>query len=43
VIAAQLSLKHTPELTFHYDESVDRGMRISALIDKHVEAEDRND
>jgi ribosome-binding factor A len=33
-IAAQLSLKRTPALTFHYDESVDRGMRISALLDE---------
>lgn len=32
-IASQLSLKRTPSLTFHYDESVDRGMRISELID----------
>jgi ribosome-binding factor A len=32
-IAAELSLKHTPTLTFDYDESVDRGMRISSLLD----------
>jgi len=32
-VAAELSLKHTPTLTFHYDESVDRGMRITQLID----------
>src|SRR5579884_1512591 len=36
-IAAQLSMKRTPELTFHYDESVERGMRISALLDEHPE------
>ena len=30
-IAAELSLKHTPALLFEYDESVDRGMRISEL------------
>jgi ribosome-binding factor A len=34
VLAAQLPLKHTPTLTFQYDESVDRGMRISHLIDE---------
>ena len=32
-VAAELSLKHTPALTFEYDESIDRGMRISRLID----------
>ena len=32
-VAAELTLKHTPALTFEYDESVDRGMRISSLID----------
>ena len=31
-VAAELSLKHTPTLTFEYDESVDRGMRITELI-----------
>ena len=29
-VAAELTLKHTPSLTFEYDESVDRGMRISS-------------
>jgi ribosome-binding factor A len=33
-IAGELRLKHTPTLTFDYDESVDRGMRISQLIDE---------
>jgi ribosome-binding factor A len=33
-VAAELSLKHTPMLTFEYDESVDRGMRITQLIDE---------
>jgi ribosome-binding factor A len=37
-VAAELTLKHTPALTFEYDESVDRGMRISSLLD----AESRN-
>ncbi|MGI8507404.1 MAG: 30S ribosome-binding factor RbfA [Solirubrobacteraceae bacterium] len=32
-VATELTLKHTPALTFEYDESVDRGMRISHLID----------
>jgi len=33
-VAAELSLKHTPALTFEYDDSIDRGMRISRLIDQ---------
>ena len=33
-IASELHLKHTPTLTFEYDESVDRGMRIGELLDE---------
>ncbi len=33
-VASELTLKHTPALTFVYDESVDRGMRISELLDR---------
>ena len=33
-LADELTLKHTPSLSFHYDESVDRGMRISSLVDQ---------
>jgi ribosome-binding factor A len=33
-VADELTLKHTPTLTFAYDESVDRGMRISQLLDE---------
>jgi ribosome-binding factor A len=32
-IAARLKLKHTPTLSFEYDPSVERGMRISQLLD----------
>lgn len=35
-ISSALRLKHTPALVFDYDESVDRGMRISQLIDDAV-------
>lgn len=35
-VAGALRLKHTPTLSFDYDESVVRGMRISALIDREV-------
>ena len=33
-LADELTLKHTPTLEFAYDESVDRGMRISELLDQ---------
>ena len=38
-IASELRLKHTPTLDFAYDDSVDRGMRISALIDEEAGSE----
>ncbi|MDQ6744689.1 MAG: 30S ribosome-binding factor RbfA [Actinomycetota bacterium] len=31
-VAAELTLKHTPALTFQLDESIDRGMRITELL-----------
>jgi ribosome-binding factor A len=34
LLASELKLKHTPALTFSYDESIDRGMRISHLLDQ---------
>jgi ribosome-binding factor A len=37
-VAAELALKHTPLLTFQYDESVDRGIRITQLIDEGPDA-----
>ena len=30
----QLSLRRTPTLTFEYDDSVERGVRMTALIDE---------
>lgn len=38
-LASELSLKHTPSLTFEYDPSVDRGMRISELLDREAPGE----
>lgn len=35
-VASELTLKHTPALVFEYDESVDRGMRISELLDSEL-------
>ena len=34
-VAGELRLKHTPTLAFRYDDSVDRGMRISELLEDH--------
>jgi ribosome-binding factor A len=33
-IAAELRLKRTPTLEFHYDDTTDRAMRVDALIDE---------
>jgi ribosome-binding factor A len=33
-IAAELRLKRTPTLEFHYDHTTDRAMRVDALIDE---------
>jgi ribosome-binding factor A len=35
-VATELTLKHTPSLAFEYDESVDRGMRITQLLDSEL-------
>ncbi|HZU39440.1 MAG TPA: 30S ribosome-binding factor RbfA [Solirubrobacteraceae bacterium] len=35
-LAAQLTLKHTPLLAFHYDPSVERGMRVTQLLDEEA-------
>ena len=35
-VAWELRLKHTPTLKFEYDDSIDRGMRLSELIDREV-------
>ena len=33
-VARELKLKRTPQLTFEYDESVERGVRMTKLIDE---------
>jgi len=35
-VASELRMKHTPTLDFAYDDSVERGMRLSELIDREV-------
>jgi ribosome-binding factor A len=37
-VAGELRLKHTPTLEFEYDDTIDRGMRISELIDRETGA-----
>jgi len=32
-IASETRMKRTPTLTFHYDETVEQGMRISKLLE----------
>ena len=36
-LASELTLKHTPALSFEYDGSVDHGMRITELLDTAAE------
>jgi ribosome-binding factor A len=35
-VARELRLKHTPTLEFHYDDTAERGMRISELIEREA-------
>jgi ribosome-binding factor A len=35
-VGGELRLKHTPTLAFDYDDSIERGMRISQLIDREL-------
>jgi ribosome-binding factor A len=42
-LARQLRLKRTPQLTFEYDPSVERGMRMSRLIDELAPDRDERD
>src|ERR1700752_4580395 len=34
-VAAELRLKHTPALDFAYDDTVERGMRLTELIERN--------
>ena len=38
-ISNELTLKHTPTLDFLYDDSVDRSLRIQALLEEQEEGE----
>ena len=39
-LAGQLSMRHTPELIFDYDDSIERGSRINKLLDDLRENEE---
>ena len=39
-VASELRLKNTPALTFAYDHSVDRSMRITELLDERKPGEE---
>jgi ribosome-binding factor A len=38
-IAAETRMKRTPTLTFHYDETIEQGVRISRLLEDAPEAD----
>ena len=42
-IVRELHLRRTPLLTFAYDESVERGVRMSKLIDELAPADEPTD
>jgi ribosome-binding factor A len=39
-VASELRLKHTPALEFAYDDTLERSMRLDALLDEREERED---
>jgi ribosome-binding factor A len=39
LLAERVNLRQTPELTFIYDDAIERGIRISKLIDEVVKNE----
>ena len=42
-IAHELRLKRTPQLAFEYDQTVERGVRLSKLIDELAPPDDTSD
>jgi len=42
-LARELRMKRTPQLTFEYDPSVERGVRMSRLIDELAPENDADD
>jgi ribosome-binding factor A len=42
-LSQQLRMKRTPQLAFEYDPSVERGVRMTQLIDELAPADDHDD
>ncbi len=42
-LARELRLKRTPQLTFEYDPTVERGVRMTRLIDELAPDDDDSD
>ena len=40
-IAREMRMRRTPTLTFHYDDTIEKGVRISRLLDQGEEEGDR--
>jgi ribosome-binding factor A len=40
-VATETRMKRTPTLTFHYDDTIEKGVRISRLLDEVDEEEER--
>jgi len=38
-IAAETRMKRTPTLSFHYDETIEQGVRISQLLEEEAPAD----
>ncbi|KFN44720.1 30S ribosome-binding factor RbfA [Arenimonas oryziterrae] len=39
-LSQAVKMRHTPELHFHYDDSVDKGLRIDALLRENPPSDD---
>jgi ribosome-binding factor A len=42
-VAQDLELRSAPRLTFHYDESIEKGAAVSKLIDEAMQADSHGD
>ena len=42
-VAGALRLKRTPQLQFVYDETIERGMRITQLVDRYAQEAEHRD
>lgn len=40
-VATETRMKRTPTLTFHYDDTIEKGVRISRLLDEGPEDDER--